>query len=103
MSSDEDDLLELSERLDELEGRIGRLENDESLSGRLDELKGQLDELDELKDGTAWLEDVTLAVIYTLGAALGMILSWSRNASVLWCILHGMFSWVYVVYFAVTR
>jgi hypothetical protein len=38
-----------------------------------------------------------------MGCALAMILSWSRNTSILWAILHGIFSWFYVIYFAVTR
>lgn len=35
-----------------------------------------------------------------MGCALAMILSHSINASVLWCILHGICSWIYVIYFA---
>jgi hypothetical protein len=41
--------------------------------------------------------------IYGFGSALAMILSWSRNASILYCIGHGLASWIYVIYFAVTR
>ncbi len=37
------------------------------------------------------------------GCALAMILSWSRNVSILWAILHGILSWLYVIYFALTR
>ncbi|HUZ47615.1 MAG TPA: hypothetical protein VMW54_13340 [Terriglobia bacterium] len=37
----------------------------------------------------------------SFGSALAMILSWSVNRSVLWAILHGIFSWLYVVYFVV--
>jgi hypothetical protein len=38
-----------------------------------------------------------------MGSALAMVLSWDRNRSVLWALLHGLFSWLYVLYFAVTR
>jgi hypothetical protein len=38
-----------------------------------------------------------------LGAVIAVVLSWHRNKSILWAILHGMFSWLYVIYFAVTR
>ena len=41
--------------------------------------------------------------IYALGMAIAVTLSWARNASILWCVLHGIFSWGYVIYFAVTR
>lgn len=35
----------------------------------------------------------------TLGAVIACILSWSVNHSVLWCIVHALLSWVYVVYY----
>ena len=38
-----------------------------------------------------------------MGCALAMILSWSRNASILWAILHGILSWFYVLYAAFTN
>ncbi len=37
------------------------------------------------------------------GTALAIAISWSLHQSVLWAILHGFFSWVYVVYFVLTR
>lgn len=39
----------------------------------------------------------------TFGTALAIAISWSLNQSILWAILHGMFSWFYVIYFALTR
>lgn len=41
--------------------------------------------------------------IWVFGSALAMVLSWSRNASILYCIGHGIASWIYVIYFALTR
>ncbi len=38
-----------------------------------------------------------------LGAAIAVVCSWQRNRSILWAILAGMFSWLYVIYFALTR
>lgn len=38
-----------------------------------------------------------------IGAALAIVCSWQRNRSILWAILAGIFSWVYVIYFAITR
>lgn len=38
-----------------------------------------------------------------LGSALAVAISWSQNSSILWAILHGVLSWMYVVYFAFTR
>ena len=37
----------------------------------------------------------------SMGTALAMILSWSVNHSILWAMLHGVFSWLYVIYFAI--
>ena len=35
----------------------------------------------------------------TLGSALAMVISYTTWHSVGWAIVHGLFSWVYVVYF----
>ena len=39
----------------------------------------------------------------TFGSALAIAISWSQNQSILWAILHGLFSWLYVIYFAIVR
>ena len=36
----------------------------------------------------------------TLGSALAIAISWSQNQSILWAIVHGILSWLYVGYFA---
>jgi len=38
-----------------------------------------------------------------LGSVIAVVASWSRNESILWAILHGIFGWLYVIYFVVTR
>jgi hypothetical protein len=38
-----------------------------------------------------------------LGAAIAVVCSWQRNRSILWAILAGILSWIYVIYFALTR
>ncbi len=37
------------------------------------------------------------------GTALAMVISWSLNKSVFWAILHGVFGWIYVVYYLITH
>lgn len=32
------------------------------------------------------------------GSALAMILSYTQNSSIFWAILHGIISWIYVIY-----
>ena len=37
------------------------------------------------------------------GTALAIAISWSTHHSIFWAIVHGFLSWLYVIYFAVTR
>ena len=37
------------------------------------------------------------------GSALAMAISFNVNQSLGWAILHGLFGWLYVVYFAVFK
>jgi hypothetical protein len=39
----------------------------------------------------------------TMGSALAITISWSVNHSILWAIIHGFFSWFYVIYFALVK
>lgn len=36
----------------------------------------------------------------SFGSALAMVISWTANKSLLWVIVHGLLSWIYVVYYA---
>jgi hypothetical protein len=38
-----------------------------------------------------------------LGSVIAIVCSWQRNRSILWAILAGILSWLYVIYFALTR
>ena len=37
------------------------------------------------------------------GSALAIAISWSLHKSILWAIIHGILSWIYVIYYALTR
>jgi hypothetical protein len=39
----------------------------------------------------------------SFGSCLAMAISWDNNHSILWAILHGFFSWAYVLYFYFTN
>jgi hypothetical protein len=39
----------------------------------------------------------------SFGSALAIAISWSVNKSVLWAIIHGILSWLYVIYFVIVR
>lgn len=38
-----------------------------------------------------------------LGGFVAVVLSWKRNRSALWVMLHGLLGWFYVIYFILTR
>ncbi|CAD2079797.1 hypothetical protein GCM10007275_12450 [Jeotgalicoccus coquinae] len=37
------------------------------------------------------------------GTVLAITISWSVNQSILWAIIHGIFSWFYVIYYMLVR
>jgi hypothetical protein len=39
----------------------------------------------------------------SFGCALAIVISWSIHNSILWAIVHGAFSWLYVIYYVFTR
>jgi hypothetical protein len=39
----------------------------------------------------------------SFGSALAIAISWSVHKSILWACIHGIFSWFYVLYYALTR
>lgn len=34
------------------------------------------------------------------GTALAIAISWTEHHSILWAVIHGLFSWMYVIYYA---
>ena len=49
------------------------------------------------------MNQTSITVGASLGTTLAVVCSWQRNRSILWAILHGFLSWIYVIYFAITR
>ena len=47
--------------------------------------------------------DGCLIVPYLLGSIVAVVLSWDANHAVLWAILHGALSWLYVIYFVIAN
>jgi len=39
----------------------------------------------------------------SFGSALAIAISWSEHHSILWAIVQGILSWLYVIYYALTR
>ena len=38
-----------------------------------------------------------------LGSAIAVVCSWQRNQSIIYALVAGIFGWLYVIYFALTR
>lgn len=38
-----------------------------------------------------------------LGSILAVVISWDRNHSIIWAILHAVCGWLYVIYYIVLR
>lgn len=48
-------------------------------------------------------KDTAVSSGITFGSALAIAISWSLHKSVLLAIIHGIFSWLYVIYYVLTR
>ena len=59
--------------------------------------------LAQIGDATEVTQTTVIEKGVGLGAVIAVVASWSRNQSILWAILHGILSWFYVIYFALTR
>jgi hypothetical protein len=97
-----------------MDGQIDNGDCEQSIDGDdstrqadLDDLETRIEELEskiqEIKDQGDPVQRIDTALVYLIGSSLAMVLSWSRNASILWGILHGFLSWAYVIYFGFTR
>ena len=76
-------------------------DDDDPTDDDLDGLRERVERLEGTATGGS--SDGGAVFFYFFGTCLAMILSWSRNASILYCIGHGLASWVYVIYFVLTR
>lgn len=38
-----------------------------------------------------------------IGSVIAVVCSWQRNRSILWAILAAILTWIYVIYFALSR
>ncbi|MGW1453413.1 hypothetical protein ACWBC2_00330 [Salegentibacter agarivorans] len=54
-------------------------------------------------DATSQVQHSVLINGISFGTVIAAITSWTRNRSVLLMVIHGIFSWFYVLYFVLTR
>jgi hypothetical protein len=55
------------------------------------------------QNGNNGVQSIAIRSGIGLGSVLAVVVSWERNKSVLLAFLHGIFSWLYVLYFVLTR
>ena len=56
-----------------------------------------------VRERVVWKTREVVKTGASFGSALAIAISWSVHHSILWAIVHGIFSWFYVVYYALTR
>ena len=49
-------------------------------------------------DGSGYVVPVYVGPGIGLGTIIAVVVSWSRNKSILWAIIHGLLGWLYVIY-----
>ncbi len=49
-------------------------------------------------DSNGYARPVYIAPGVGLGTIIAVVISWSRNKSILWAIIHAIFGWLYVIY-----
>jgi|TARA_R100000501_G_C2545821_1_gene62623 hypothetical protein len=54
-------------------------------------------------DATSQVQQSVIINGISFGTVIAAITSWTRNRSVLLMVIHGIFSWFYVLYFVLTR
>lgn len=37
----------------------------------------------------------------SFGTALAIVISWTANGSIVWAVIHGICSWLYVIYYLI--
>lgn len=49
-------------------------------------------------DSNEYARPVYIAPGIGLGTIIAVVVSWGRNKSILWAIIHGLLGWLYVIY-----
>ena len=47
--------------------------------------------------------EVNQSLIWSLGIAVAVSISWTTHKSVIWAIIHGMINWIYIMYYLITN
>jgi len=77
------------------------IENDDiNLSSDIEDLENRIEELENTQLYNRGRDYSGAILFYIPGLVLAMILSYTANQSILWAILHGYCSWFYVIYFS---
>jgi hypothetical protein len=66
-------------------------------------LRYQTDVVECRVQGTVFKHGTAGVGFWGFGSMLAITLSWSVHHSILWMTLHGILSWLYVIYYAIKR
>ena len=50
-----------------------------------------------------YLQPVYVGPGIGLGTIIAVVISWGRNKSILWAIIHGLLGWLYVIYALIVK
>jgi peptidoglycan/LPS O-acetylase OafA/YrhL len=53
--------------------------------------------------GYGYMQPVILFPGIGLGTIIAVVVSWNRNKSILWAIIHGFLGWLYVIYAIIVK
>lgn len=56
-----------------------------------------------MADGVTVIRKEVVRTGMSFGSALAMVISFTTHKSVLWAVIHGLLSWLYVIYYLFTR
>lgn len=61
---------------------------------------GPINDLQPARQSTAYRTVQVAKAGVSFGSALAITISWSQHHSIVWAIIQGFLSWLYVIYFA---
>lgn len=56
-----------------------------------------------MNERTGSIAKTTIKAGISFGTALAMVISYTNWHSILWAIIHGLLSWIYVIYFIIVH
>ncbi len=93
---DEHTHADLESRIDDLESKIEELEEglETSSNSFMSRLQAAISSVGEVYGCVT-----KVAIVWVIGMALSVTISWELHHSILWAMVQGILSWIYVLYY----